>query len=179
MTRSRTPLRAPAVAPPPSRPLGTSGLRTTLQVPASAPGRCPTRLAVGPSRPASPSGSPRVPMAHWALLPGQRGRLLPAALIWIWEGVGRVLCKPREASPLPATDSEAGGVGVHLTDSAGHPRAPPRLPLSLLTAQSPLIPSSCMLTSPASPGHVQGSHRSAPEPRRPPHRGHSARAVPG
>ena len=87
MTRSRTPLRAPAVAPPPSRPLGTSGLRTTLQVPASAPGRCPTRLAVGPSRPASPSGSPRVPMAHWALLPGQRGRLLPAALIWIWEGV--------------------------------------------------------------------------------------------
>lgn len=58
-----------------------------------------------------------------------------------------MLCKPREASPLPAPDSEAGGVGVRVTESAGHPRGPPRPPLSLLTAQCPLIPSFCMLTT--------------------------------
>jgi hypothetical protein len=176
VTRSRTPPGTPAVAPPPSRPLGTSGLRTTLQVPASAPSRRPTRLAVGPSRPASPSGSPRVPMTHWALLPGQSGRLLPAALVWIWEGVVQT---KRSISPsCPRLGSRGGWC------ARDRERRPPPRPTSAapFPPDRPVPTDSFLLHAdhaPTSPDPVQGSHRSAPEPRHPPQRGHSARAVPG
>lgn len=175
MTRSRTPLGAPAVAPPPSRPLGTSGLRTTLeflpQHPGGAPPDWPWACHIWPLS-QGPCMSPRH-TGPSCLGRGADPSQRPSS------GTGRVSCKPREASPLPAPDAAAGEVGVPVTASAGHPRGPPRPPLFLLTAHCPLVPSSRTLTThlphqapfraPIAQALSPGVHP----------RGHSARVVPG
>lgn len=133
----------PCSCAPAIQAAGQLGPQDHPRVPASAPGRCPTRLAMGLSHLASLSGFSHVPMARWALLPRQRGRPLPAPLVWIWEGVMQT--KRSIAPSCPRLGSRGGWCA---SDSQHQP--PPR-PTSaapfLLTAQCPLVPSSRTLTT--------------------------------
>lgn len=156
---------SPCSCAPAIQAAGHLGPQDHPRVPASAPGRGPTRLAMGLSHLASLSGSLHVPTAHWALLPRQRGRPLPAPLVWNWEGV--VQTKRSIAPSCPRRGSRGGWCA---SDSQ---RRPPPRPTSAAT-----FPPDCPLSTgsflphadhaPASPGPVQGSHCSGPEPRRPP-----------
>ena len=178
MTHSRTPLGAPAVVPPAIQAAGhlgpqdhpASSCLSTRQAPHQT-GRGPVTSSLSLRVPACPHGT--LGTAAWA-----EGRPLPAALVWI---LGGCCANQEKHHPfLPQTrQPRRGGWCAH--DSQ---RGPPPRP----TSAAPFPPDRPVSTgsflpradhTPTSPGPIQGPHCSGPEPRRPPQRGNSARAVPG